>query len=612
MAIKLKIPVLFAVGGLLLGAHNIGLIGVATAQTGTNSPAAIGDSDADTARTIETLLMDYEAFRLQRDPAEAARARGEMPRHWTNVTPQHQSLTLEKARGLLERTQALGPDHTLDTSILETILSADIRQLGQDVVRVPFTGDSGFHSEPGFVIGRSRIRDKADAEAVIARIEAIPAYFADNISNMRRGLATGFVAHTDPLNTVITQLREMQTSDPLKSPLYAPFRNLPSQIDAGTAIRLRSEAAMAVTTAQEAYGNLHRFFVDEYQARARQTPGIYSVPKGRDIYRAAVAQHTTRPDLTPEQVHETGLAEVARIRAEMEKVIAETGFDGSFAEFLTFLRTDPQFYARTPEELLAQAAVFAKRLDATLPRFFGKLPRLTYGVSPVPADIAPGYTTARYAGGDAQTGRAGTYLVNTYRLDQRPLYELPALTAHEAVPGHHLQIALAQELEGVPEFRRAYYATAFGEGWGLYAERIAGEAGLYDTPYKRFGALSYEMWRACRLVADTGLHWYGWSREKAERCFRDNSALAELNIQTEVTRYIGWPGQALGYKIGEITIRTLRAEAQSALGTEFDIRAFHDLVLEEGALPMNILEMLVRDWISEQVESANPDVAIAP
>jgi len=284
----------------------------------------------------------------------------------------------------------------------------------------------------------------------------------------------------------------------------------------------------------------------------------------------------------------------------MEKIIAEVGFEGSFAEFLAFLRTDPQFYAKTPEELLSVAAVLSKQLDAALPRFFGKLPRLPYGVSPVPAEIAPGYTTARYSGGDAQNGRAGTYLVNTYRLDQRPLYEMPALTAHEAVPGHHLQIALAQELENVPEFRRSYYATAFGEGWGLYAERIAGEAGLFTTPYERFGALSYEMWRACRLVADTGMHWYGWTREQGEACFRENSALAELNIKTEVTRYIGWPCQALGYKIGEITLRELRAEAEAALGEDFDIRAFHDLVLEEGAMPLSLLEGRVRAWVSKQ------------
>ncbi|MEC7290390.1 MAG: DUF885 family protein, partial [Pseudomonadota bacterium] len=249
--------------------------------------------------------------------------------------------------------------------------------------------------------------------------------------------------------------------------------------------------------------------------------------------------------------------------------------------------------------LLEKASEMSKRLDAILPRYFGKLPRLPYGVEAVPPAIAPGYTTGRYSGGDAEKGIAGTYLVNTYALDQRPLYELPALSAHEAVPGHHLQIALAQELEDVPEFRKSYYATAFGEGWGLYAEKLAGEAGFYRTPYERFGQLSYEMWRACRLVADTGLHLYGWSREQAEACFNDNTALAPLNIQTEVTRYIGWPGQATAYKVGELKILELRAKAKTALGEAFDIRAYHDVVLGAGAMPLDALERRVDDWIEE-------------
>ncbi len=597
----------------LLGA---GLVssGVSQAQgqpRAADEPAKFEQNDP-VQSEIERLLADYEAFRLRVDPAEAARAEGQLPRGWSDVTPAHQDAVLVEARALLTRTEALGAAHTLDTSILETILITQVKSLEQDLLRVPFTGDSGFHSEPAFVIARARLRDEADAEAVIARLMAIPAYFEANTENMRRGLATDFVAHGDPLATVISQLKDVRNIAPLQSPLYAPFRTLPASIDASTAIRLRSEARDAVEHAQAAYTRLYQFLIDDYRPKARRTPGISSTPKGRDIYRAAIAQHTTRPDLTPERVHSIGLAEVSRIRAEMEAVIAETDFEGDFEAFIEFLRTDPQFYAATPEALLAEAAVLAKQLDAALPRFFGKLPRLTYGVSPVPADIAPGYTTGRYAGGDAETGRAGTYLVNTYRLDQRPLYQLPALTAHEAVPGHHLQIALAQELEGVPEFRRNYYATAFGEGWGLYAERIAGEAGLYDTPYKRFGALSYEMWRACRLVADTGLHWYGWSRQKAERCFRENTALAELNIQTEVTRYIGWPGQALGYKIGEITIRGLREEAQNRLGDAFDLRDYHDLVLEEGALPLNLLETRVRDWIDLQLDAIEADTRTAP
>ncbi len=588
----------------------LALLPPAAAQPGTPPyPVAAG---ADGTGAVAALLVDYEAFRLAYDPSEAARARGRLSRSWPNVTPASHARQMRDARALLERIDALGAAHTLDTAILESVLASDIAVAAHDPDRIPFTGDSGFHSEPVFVIGRAHVRNLADAEDLIARIGGIPAYFEAHVQNMRRGIATGFTAHSAPVDTVIQQIREQIAATPQESVLHAPFADLPGTISTGDAIRIRAEAAEAISAAIDAYSRLLAFFEREYRPAARAEPGIGSLPGGRDYYRAVVIQHTTRPDLTPEIVHQIGLAEVARIRAEMEYVIAETGFAGTFAEFLAFLRTDPQFYAETPEQLLAEAAVIAKQLDAVLPRYFNKLPRLTYGVAPVPADIAPGYTTARYAGGDAATGRSGTYLVNTYRLDQRPLYELPALTAHEAVPGHHLQIALAQELMDVPEFRRAYYATAFGEGWGLYAERIAGEAGLYDTPYKEFGALSYEMWRACRLVADTGMHWYGWSREQGEACFRENSALAELNILTEVTRYIGWPGQALGYKIGEITIRDLRRRAEAALGDMFDLREFHDVVLAEGATPLVLLESRVEDWIAAERLNAIAVDVIAP
>ncbi|MEM9669562.1 MAG: DUF885 domain-containing protein [Pseudomonadota bacterium] len=557
------------------------------------------DSDA---ASVQSILDDYEAYRLAHRPSEAARLQGRLPRTWRDLSPEKRAQEFAQAQSLLARTTALGSRHTIDTAILESLLTSVVAANAFDPDRVPFTGDFGFYSEATFVIGRARIRSQADADDLIARIDAIPAWFDQHIANMRRGMATGVVAHVDPTATMVQQVREQVVEDPQDSVLFRPFEDLPDSISPGDAVRIRTEAASATIRAVNAYRRLLAFMEREYVPAARIVPGIVSLPGGRDQYRALVIQHTTRPDLTPEKVHEIGQAEVARIRAQMEQVIAETDFEGTFSEFLEFLRTDQQFYPPTPNALMAEAAVLAKKLDATLPRFFGKLPRLPYGISPVPADIAPGYTTGRYVGGDAAIGRSGTYLVNTYRLDQRPLYQLPALTAHEAVPGHHLQIALAQELEDVPEFRRSYYATAFGEGWGLYAERLAGEAGIYDTPYKKFGALSYEMWRACRLVADTGLHWYGWTRDEAESCFRENSALSELNIKTEVTRYIGWPGQALGYKIGEITIGDLRAEAELALGEQFDLRDFHDLVLSEGAIPLTLLENRVRNWIEDERE----------
>ena len=501
------------------------------------------------------------------------------------------------------------PSASPDKAILDELLTSliDFDRLNERYV--PFTGDSGFHSAPTYTISRARIRNQHDADAIIHQLETLDQMFAEHITNMREGLRFGIAAHSDPLATTIQQISQQITERPEDSPLYAPFSRLPATIPPQQADAIRRDGKRAVSEAIAAYRMLDSFFRTEY--RARSQPGIESLPSGRETYRALVRRHTTRPDLTPDRVHQIGLKEVARIRAEMDDVIAETGFEGSFPEFLTYLRSDPKFYAGSPEELLEKAAEISKRLDAILPRYFGKLPRLPYGVSPVPAEIAPGYTTGRYIHGDIKRGVAGTYLVNTYALNQRPLYELPALSAHEAVPGHHLQISLAQELENVEGFRRSYYSTAFGEGWGLYAERLAGEAGIYRTPYERFGALSYEMWRACRLVADTGLHWYGWSRQEAERCFVENSALAPLNIKTEVTRYIGWPGQALGYKIGEITILDLRKEAKDALGSEFDIRAFHDLVLENGAVPLPVLERNVRRWIAEQLP-AKPAVTGTP
>jgi len=280
----------------------------------------------------------------------------------------------------------------------------------------------------------------------------------------------------------------------------------------------------------------------------------------------------------------------------MEGIVREVGFRGSFADFQRFLRTDPQFYAQTPEDLLEKASEIAKRADDQLPRLFGTLPRLPYGVRAVPADIAEGYTTGRYWPGSPTLGVAGGYMVNTARLDQRPLYELPALTVHEAVPGHHLQIALAQELDELPYFRRTTFITAFVEGWGLYSETLGEEMGIYRTPYERFGRLSYEMWRACRLVADTGIHWMGWSLAEARRCFDENSALAPHNITTELERYVADPGQALAYKIGELALLRMRRDTEAALGERFDVRAFHDVVLGGGSLPLDVLEQRVRAW----------------
>ncbi len=554
------------------------------------------------AQSLDDLIGQYEAFNRDGDPDEAAKARGEDARVWPTVTPEFVAARAETASVMLDALDALeAPGAGPEAAILRHLLQGSVEAHQYDLARIPFTGDWGFFAAPPYTAMRTRLTTRAGAEAWIARVNDLPRFFDEQIANMQRGIETGWTQHADPLATSIAQIRAQIVDDPTDSTLYLPFESLDaSELSEMDILSLRTDGKAAVERAIQAYEKLLTFMEEDYAAAARTEPGLATLDGGQTVYATAVGFHTAGAGYTPEDIHQLGQTEVARIRAEMDKIIEEVDFDGDFEAFIAFLRTDPQFYASTPEELLEKASEMSKRLDAILPRYFGKLPRLPYGVEAVPPAIAPGYTTGRYSGGDAEKGIAGTYLVNTYALDQRPLYELPALSAHEAVPGHHLQIALAQELEDVPEFRKSYYATAFGEGWGLYAEKLAGEAGFYRTPYERFGQLSYEMWRACRLVADTGLHHYGWSREQAEACFNDNTALAPLNIQTEVTRYIGWPGQATAYKVGELKILELRAKAKTALGEAFDIRAYHDVVLGAGAMPLDALERRVDDWIEEQ------------
>lgn len=561
------------------------------------APAAIADP-------MDDLIAEYEAYVRDVSPSEAARDAGTAPASWGDVTPE--AITERAARAMAQREaiEALETDRTTDQAILERLLTVDIDDARFDAARIPFTGDWGFQAEPIFAAMQTTITNEKEGQAWTDRLNDVPRYFAENVENMRRGLATGWMAHADPLKVSTDQIREQIFSDPAESGLYAPFLSLPEDMDPAFAERLKTDGLTAVANAIQAYRDTLAFIESDYAPHTRDGAGIADLPGGKEVYAAAIEQHTAGAGYSPEEIHELGLREVARIRGEMEQILEEIHFEGSFKDFLAFLRTDPAFYAKTPDELMDRAKAVAAKLDAILPTYFGKLPKHGYNVEPVPAAIAAGYTSGRYVEGDPEEDRPGTYLVNTYALDQRPLYELPALSAHEAVPGHHLQIMLAMEMEGQPRFRQQYYATAFGEGWGLYAEHLAMEAGLNETPYERFGGLSMEMWRACRLVADTGLHWYGWTREQAEACFNDNSALAPLNIQNEVTRYMGWPGQATAYKIGELKILDLRHQAEAALGDRFDIRAFHDAVLSEGGVPMDVLDTQIHDWIDAQIAEA--------
>jgi uncharacterized protein (DUF885 family) len=462
---------------------------------------------------------------------------------------------------------------------------------------MPLTADWGFH------IGFARLPSEVplatvqDYENYIARLRAFAEYANQHIALMRRGLEIGFTQPRVVLEGYDETIRVHVVDDPRRSAFYRPFAAFPTTVPEGERARLEAAGVAAIAeSVVPGYRAFLEFMTREYMPGARTSIGASELPNGRDYYTHLVEHFTTLP-LTPEAVHRTGQAEVRRIRAEMEQVIERVGFRGDFEAFLRFLRTDPRFYARTPEELLKEASYIAKRMDGKLPALFKTLPRLPYGVAPVPDEIAPKFTGGRYVGAPVGSTQPGYYWVNTYALASRPLYVLEALTLHEAVPGHHLQIALAQELTGVPPFRRFADATAFTEGWGLYSERLGLEVGFYQDPYRQFGRLTYEMWRACRLVVDTGMHAMGWSRQRAMDFLAQNTALSLHEVRTEIDRYISWPGQALAYKIGELKIRELRREAEEMLGPAFDIREFHDVVLRNGAIPLGVLESQVRQYL---------------
>ncbi|HYK41028.1 MAG TPA: DUF885 domain-containing protein [Thermoanaerobaculia bacterium] len=463
--------------------------------------------------------------------------------------------------------------------------------------RFPINADSGFHMDFAQLPEQTRFDTAADYSRYIARLRAFPAYARENVDLLREGIRTGWTLPRAVLSGYEKTIEAHVVSDPSKSRFFRPFAGFPASVPPAERARLTAEGESAIRDqVVPAYRAFLDFFTKEYVPAARETVGAGAMPGGKEYYAHLVRQFTTL-DRTPEQVHAIGLEEVRRIRSEMDEVIRKTGFQGSFADFLKFLRTDPRFYAKTPEELLERASRIAKRIDGRLPAFFGRLPRQPYGVEPVPAEIAPKYTGGRYVPAPPGGKKAGTYWVNTYALESRPLYVLESLTLHEAVPGHHLQIALASELTDLPAFRRFLYVDAFGEGWGLYCERLGTEIGLYTDPYSDFGRLTYEMWRACRLVVDTGLHALGWSRAQAMEYLSSNTALSLHECETETDRYISWPGQALAYKTGELTIRALRRRAEEALGAKFDIREFHDRILAGGTATMPVLEARIDAWI---------------
>jgi uncharacterized protein (DUF885 family) len=440
-----------------------------------------------------------------------------------------------------------------------------------------------------------RVRDFEDR---LARLRGVPKLVDDTIALLGKGLEKGLTPPRITLRDVPQQVRNQIVDDPAESAVLVAFQRLPASVDAGLQSRLREEAAAVYREhVRPAYTKLLGYLEGEYLPRTRETIAMRDLPDGEAWYAFNVRQMTTT-DLSPEEIHDVGLREVARIRAEMDEVIDRSGFAGGFQAFVDFLRTDARFFFTRAEDLLAAYRDIAKRADPELPKLFRTLPRLPYGVVPVPPYAEKSQTTAYYEPGSPAVGRPGLFYANTYDLKARPKWEMEALALHEAVPGHHLQLALAQELPDMPEFRRHGFYTAYIEGWGLYSESLGTEMGFYQDPYAKFGQLTYEIWRAIRLVVDTGMHALGWSRQKAIDYFIANAGRAEHDIVVEIDRYIVWPGQALAYKISELNVKELRAMARKALGERFDVRAFHDEVLLQGALPLDVLESRVREWVA--------------
>jgi uncharacterized protein (DUF885 family) len=439
-----------------------------------------------------------------------------------------------------------------------------------------------------------------DYENYLARLEAFPKYIDQVIALMQRGIETRWVLPVVSLRSVPAQIEGQIVDDVTASPLYKPFEKFPPAISETERQRLTTAGRKAIAESIiPTLKKLDTFINETYLPACRQDISASAFPNGAALYTYTVRQETTT-NLSPKEIHEIGRSEVARIRKEMEAVIQQVGFKGSFQDFLTLLRTDPRFYYTKPEDLVTGYRDIAKRIDAELPKLFAELPRNTYGVREFPTFEAPAQTTARYYDGAADGSRAGFFMVNTYLLNTRPKYEMEALTLHEAVPGHHLQTSRAQELKELPDFRRNAGYTAYVEGWALYAESLGTDVGFYTDPYSKFGQLTYEMWRACRLVVDTGMHAFGWSRQQAIDFMKENTAKTENDIIVEIDRYIVWPGQALAYKIGELKIKELRAQARKELGEQFDLRKFHNALLDDGPLPLDLLEKRMGDWIAEQ------------
>ena len=517
---------------------------------------------------------------------------------------EHYKSEAEVAQSYLDRLEAINGNGLKETNqislaLLKFKLQDKIDFYAFERYLNPLLSDSGFHSSLNY-----NVRPLANYEQTkeyLNKLNAIPEFVDQHFVNLREGLEKGV---SQP--RVIFEGYESTYDDHIvenfeESYFYSPFKKLPESLTGTQKDSVLAAAKEVVeNNVTPQFKRIKAFFEEEYLPKTRKTIGVSETPEGDAYYQNRINFYTTSTTYTADNIHQIGLGEVARIKSQMEQIIKELEFKGSFADFFQFLRTDQQFYAKTPKELLMFARDIAKRADEQLPRFFKTLPRKPYGVAPVPDAIAPKYTGGRYVGTDKNSTDPGYYWVNTYDLPSRTLYTIPALTVHEAVPGHHLQGSLNAELgDSIPQFRKDLYLSAYGEGWGLYTEFLAEEMGIYTTPYEHFGKLTYEMWRACRLVVDTGIHAKGWTREQVVDFMSSNTALSLHEINTETDRYISWPGQALSYKIGELKIRELRKRAEAELEADFDIREFHEIILEQGTVTLSILEERINNYIEK-------------
>jgi uncharacterized protein (DUF885 family) len=562
-----------------------------------------GLSDSERFDEIVDMTYDYTMLSHPEFATLLGDLRGQD--RWTDNSEESTRQREQDAKTLLAALENIDRDALTPTEQInyDLLYDSQVREIeGQKFPTefMPLNQMGGVQQDIAQMMAITQPKNAADYSNMIARLEKTPEVVEQTIAWMRKGMEAGITPPAITLRDVPQQIRNQLVDEADKSPMLGAFQKFPANVDSlqQESLKKQAEAAFSNRIAP-AFEKLLAFVENEYIPAARKTIAMRDLPNGEAWYAYNVKQRTTT-DLTPEQIHEIGLSEVKRIRSEMDGIIDSIGFEGTFEDFLEFLRTDPQFYHNTKEDLLREYRDIAKRADPELMKLFGRLPRTPYGVIPVPSYAEKSQTTAYYQRGSVEAGRPGNFFANTYALDTRPRWEMEALTLHEAVPGHHLQLALQDELEDVPWFRRVGGYTAYIEGWGLYSESLGVEMGFYQDPYSKFGQLTYEMWRAIRLVVDTGMHHLGWSRQKAIDYFMKNAGKQEHDVIVEIDRYIVWPGQALAYKIGELKIKELRAWATDELGEDFDIRGFHDEVLGKGALPLSVLEANIRAWVKAQ------------